>query len=370
MPIINGTANGETLNGTSGQDIILGQGGDDSLFAFADDDLLDGGEGSDSMSGGTGNDRYVIDDPLDAIVESAGEGDDWLHSSVSYALGAGVGIEVMTTINAASTAAINLTGNELGQSIYGNAGANWLSGGGGSDYLVGLEGNDMLDGGEGSDNMAGGTGNDRYVVGNPLDAIFESAGEGDDWLHSSISYILGTGVGIEVMTTMNAASTATQHLTGNELGQSIYGSAGENWLSGGGGSDYLVGLEGNDILWGGSGDDFLAGGAGADVFSFNPNDGASVDLITDFESGTDKINLGHFLGSQQIIFVGGRPFSGRSGEGRFLNGKFELDVDGDGRPELTVMVQGTVAAGDFVFRDDVGYGTGGWDGSGSGWWDY
>jgi len=88
------------------------------------------------------------------------------------------------------------------------------------------------------------------------------------------------------------------------------------------------------------------------------------------ESGTDKINLGHFLGSLQIQFIGGSAFSGSAGQARFANGRFELDVDGDRRPELTVMVQGNVAAGDFYFWDDVGYGTGGWDGSGAGWWDY
>lgn len=370
MPTIIGSANGETLNGTVGQDSIFGLGGEDILYGFADADLLDGGEGHDSMGGGTGNDRYIVDDPLDAIVESAGEGDDWLHSAVSYALGAGVSIETMTTMNAAGGAAINLAGNEFGQSIYGNAGANWLSGGGGSDYLVGLEGNDTLDGGSGVDVLLGGTGQDIYVVDDIADAIVEGAGAGDDRLISSTSYILGDGASVETMGTSNAASTAVLHLTGNEFGQSIYGSAGENWLSGGGGADYLVGLEGNDILWGGTGADLLAGGAGSDVFSFNPNDGAAFDVITDFVSGLDKINLGHFLGSQQFSFIGSAAFTGWPGQGRLADGKFELDVNGDGNPELVVLMQGSLAKEDFVFWDDVGYGTGGWDGSGSGWWDY
>jgi Ca2+-binding RTX toxin-like protein len=350
MPTINGTANGETLNGTAGQDSIFGLGGDDILFGFLDADLLDGGEGRDTMSGGTGNDRYVVDDMFDTIVETPGEGDDTLHSSVSYALGAGTSIEAMTTMNAAGSAAINFTGNGFGQSIYGNAGANWLNGGGGADYLIGLNGDDV------------------YAVDDLTDAILEATGEGDDRLISSSNYILRSGVSVETLGTANAASAAAQHLTGNEFGQSIYGSAGENWLSGGGGSDYLLGLEGNDILWGGDGSDYLVGGAGADVFSFNHESG--VDFIADFESGTDKINLGHFLGSLQIQFIGGSAFSGSAGQARFANGRFELDVDGDRRPELTVMVQGNVAAGDFYFWDDVGYGTGGWDGSGAGWWDY
>ena len=40
------------------------------------------------------------------------------------------------------TAAINLTGNELAQTIFGNAGANMLNGGGGADALVGFGGDD------------------------------------------------------------------------------------------------------------------------------------------------------------------------------------------------------------------------------------
>lgn len=368
MPIINGTASGETLNGTVGQDSIFGLGGDDSLFGLADADLLDGGEGRDTMTGGTGSDRYLVDHALDAIVELAGEGDDVLHSSVSYALAAGVSVETMTTMYAAGSSPISLTGNEFRQSIYGNAGDNWLSGGGDTDYLVGLDGDDLLDGGSSGDVLRGGTGNDVYIVDGHFDVIVETVGEGDDRLVSSLSMVLADGANIETMGTANAASTAIHHLTGNQFGQSIYGSAGENWLSGGGGADYLVGLEGNDILWGGEGNDMLVGGAGADVFSFNREEG--LDLITDFVSGTDKINLGHFLGFMQFSFIGDHAFTGWPGQGRLDNGKFELDVNGDGIPELTFMMQGSLAEGDFVFWDDVGYGTGGWDGSGAGWWDY
>ena len=341
MPTIIGTASGETLNGTSGQDNIYGLGGDDSLFGLADADLLDGGEGQDTMTGGTGNDRYVVDDLFDLAVELPGEGDDTLHSYISYALGAGASIETMTTMNAASTAALNLIGNEFGQSIYGNAGANWLIGGGGDDYLIGLAGNDV------------------YVVDNPSDAILEAPGEGDDRVIGSGGYSLGAGVSVETMTTMNAASDVGLNMFGNEFGQSIYGNAGENFLGGLGGSDYLVGLEGNDILEGGPGNDFLAGGAGLDIFTFSPGDG--IDLITDFDSGADSINLGFFLGFQQFHFIGVRPFTGFPGQARFLDGKFQLDVDGDGHPELTVMVNGLVESTDFVFIDDFGAGMGFWD---------
>ena len=57
-------------------------------------------------------------------------------------LGAGQSVETLTA--AEGTAAINLTGNALGQSIYGNAGANVLVSGGGADYMVGGAGNDTF----------------------------------------------------------------------------------------------------------------------------------------------------------------------------------------------------------------------------------
>ena len=68
----------------------------------------------------------------------------WCIAGASYGLGAGVSVEVLTTINAAATTAINLTGNELAQSIYGNNGDNIITSGGGADYLVGGAGNDVF----------------------------------------------------------------------------------------------------------------------------------------------------------------------------------------------------------------------------------
>ena len=51
----------------------------------------------------------------------------------------------------------------------------------------------------------------------------------------------------------------------------------------------LNGGDGEDVLNGGDGNDTLIGGADADVFVFGDNDGA--DLVTDFENGSDTIDL-------------------------------------------------------------------------------
>ena len=58
------------------------------------------------------------------------------------------------------------------------------------------------------------------------------------------------------------------------------------------GNDRLTGGAGADTLNGGPGDDRLAGGPGDDVFVFGPRDGS--DTVTDFRSGTDKIDLTAF----------------------------------------------------------------------------
>ena len=45
----------------------------------------------------------------------------------------------MRTTNAAGTAAINLTGNNLTNNVIGNAGANIINGGGGAEFCKGWQ---------------------------------------------------------------------------------------------------------------------------------------------------------------------------------------------------------------------------------------
>lgn len=90
-------------------------------------------------------------------------------------------------------------------------------------------------------------------------------------------------------------------------GQEIWAVAGGGFLSGSEGDDTMTGAAGTDNLWSQAGDDLLSGGAGADslsgglgddvlsgdagqdVFGFAHNQGH--DVITDFESGTDLLQL-------------------------------------------------------------------------------
>ena len=87
--------------------------------------------------------------------------------------------------------------------------------------------------------------------------------------------------------------------SGNDI---IGGNAAANHLQGRDGNDGLWGSSGDDVLEGGSGNDRLNGGAGADTFVFTRGHGN--DTITDFQSGTDRIDLTDFIRLRSIDDVG------------------------------------------------------------------
>jgi Ca2+-binding RTX toxin-like protein len=265
---MSGTGNGlaNSIYGNGLANTLDGGAGNDVLLAYAGADSLNGGTGNDTMIGGTGDDIYYVDAAGDSVIEVAGEGRDFVYTTVSYGLAAGSSIEGLFADPASGTAAINLSGNELANTLYGNAGANFLRGNAGSDVLIGYAGNDTLDGGSGDDSMAGGLGDDIYFVDSAGDEIVENAGEGRDVVYAPFSYGLGTGMSIEVLYADPASGTAAINLSGNELDNTLYGNAGDNGLLGNAGNDVLIGYAGNDTLNGGAGNDVMAGGLGDDIY--------------------------------------------------------------------------------------------------------
>ncbi len=172
-----GTANKDIVYGTAGPDNIYGRDGDDSLYGFdgADslrgeggsdtligglgNDFLDGGAGGDRLEGGSGNDTYIVDDPADLVIEAANEGVDTVRSLVAaYTLPANV-----DNLDLLFGAGLTGIGNDLDNSIRGNALNNLLFGLEGSDRLNGEAGDDLLVGGGGGlDILLGGAGADRF----------------------------------------------------------------------------------------------------------------------------------------------------------------------------------------------------------------
>ena len=133
-----------TNNAGTGVINLTGNGNNQAITGNAGNNTIDGGGGADAMTGLGGNDKYFVDNALDKVTEAAGGGIDQVLVSISYALTANSSVELLTTTNAAGTAAIDLSGNALAQTIEGNKGANVINGGLGSDTLRGFNGSDTF----------------------------------------------------------------------------------------------------------------------------------------------------------------------------------------------------------------------------------
>lgn len=119
---------------------------------------LDGLGGVDTLVGGGGDDEYVVDDALDLVVETAGDGNDTVHAVTSYQLPEHV--EVLRLYGAGAVG----KGGAAANALFGGAGADILEGGGGDDTLWGAGGDDVLTGGAGADLFAFGVGLGRDTV--------------------------------------------------------------------------------------------------------------------------------------------------------------------------------------------------------------
>lgn len=354
---ITGNAGNNTIDGGAGNDVLVGGYGADSIVGGLGDDTLNGGAGSDIMVGGAGNDTYHVystGDKVDESTAKAGAGIDLVVSGLRdtdltdasiflKTLGA-TGTDVIENVRL-DASAVNVVGNSLANTIWGNAGANQMTGGAGNDiYYVDLKdtvvetsalateidsvvldvgaaaggidmatryanvenlkllgtgnfdvtgtgannklegnaGNNLLDGGLGNDTMAGGAGNDTYRVNVTTDVITELANQGTDTVESQVAYTLGANV-----ENLRLTGAGTLAGTGNDLNNAIHGNASANVLKGNAGHDSLYGLAGNDSLAGDAGDDLLDGGAGNDTLAGGlGNDTYVVDATTDVVTET------------------------------------------------------------------------------------
>ncbi len=275
MPVIVGTPGDDDLTGTPGDDLLQGLGGNDRL---------NGGAGADTMEGGPGNDIYFVDLASDVVRELANEGQDYVYTSVSYALAEGSHVEYLATTATGSTAALSLYGNEFANTIVANDGNNFVSGGAGDDFIMAFGGDDIIDGGTGADVMEGGTGNDIYYADSVSDIVRESIGGGFDYVYTSTTLALPNGSEVEFLATRATLSTEGLALYGNEFANTIIANYGNNGLYGGASDDFLAGLDGDDILDGGTGADVMEGGDGNDIYFVD----SGGDVVRD-TSGTDLV---------------------------------------------------------------------------------
>jgi hypothetical protein len=234
--------------------------------------------------------------------------------------------------------------------IHGGGGDDYVGSLGGDDWLYGDEGNDTVSGGIGDDRLFGGSGNDRLLGGSGKDRL--DGGSGHDKFYGN---------------------SGNDTLSGGAGNDSLWGGSGQDRLDGGAGNDNLKGEAGNDRITGGLGRDKMWGGAGKDVFDFNSvkesKVGAQRDIIYDFKSGQDRIDLRdidantRFKGNQKFAWTGSEApflspkdgsaflkagFTGKAGELRYENGLLMGDVNGDGRADFQIKVVGKFAYSDVI----------------------
>jgi Ca2+-binding RTX toxin-like protein len=287
--------------------------GVDDTYYFTDDfATLAGDRGT--IRDASGNDTYVVDNAADTVVETPNGGYDTVVSSVSVALADNVEKLVLT-----GAGDLHGTGNDLDNVLVSNAGA---------------------------DTLAGGGGNDVYYVHNALDHVVEAAGGGVDDVYADVTFALPDNVETLVLVAPGEhASTAVTTLVdsvagaaattafavavpnidgaGNDLDNTLVGTAGANVLNGGHGADTMIGGAGNDVyVVDNSGDVIVeAPGEGADVVFACVSCTLSPNVENLIAWGGDALTVtGNDLGNTMFANAAGGTFDGGGGADGLIGG--------------------------------------------------
>ena len=227
--------------------------------------------------------------------------------------------------------------------------------------VTGTSGNDVLRGSNGNDVLEGGAGADRLIGGKGMDTA--SYVNSDGFVRVDLEK--------EAFTTGEAIGDTFSSIEVFQMGghnDRLKGDAADNVFLGGGGSDRLYGRAGDDVLTGEMGWDMLYGNHGVDVMTggggpavdrfiyYHLSDSGvgqgNRDIITDFKSNEDRIEISRFdadegrRGNQEFDFIGDAAFTGDAGELRYEAGNgltiVQADTDGDGRADFEIELRGVM----------------------------
>ncbi|MFL6845762.1 MAG: Ig-like domain-containing protein [Allosphingosinicella sp.] len=318
---LSGQAGSDVVSGDNGDDQLSGGDGDDTLDGGAGDDSLDGGDGDDFLSGGLGintltggigNDHIVADSTDGAQTINGGDGNDDIrhyYRSSASTITTGAGRDTIEIAHAdVGTAAITVT--------------DFTAGAGGDVFR--LSGNDgpllgLLMGWDGSSNPFD-TGFLRLQQ-NGADTLLQWDRDGS-----------GTGSGWETLAVLQ--NTSAGNFTadnfepgyppggGAPAGQTITGTAGDDFLVGTVGADTIDALAGNDFVQAGAGADTVHGGDGSDqVYGEAGNDIIEGGNDDDYAWGGDG---GDTLSGQ----AGNDALFGEAGNDQLTGGDGDDSLDG------------------------------------------
>ena len=298
---LDGTDAGEKIDGGKGNDELKGGSGNDDLKGGDGNDLLVGGSGADTLSGGAGDDTISYEDSIKGVT---------INLLTGTAKGGDAdGDEIVDDKKGDQIENVQgsmyddrLTGNDVGNKLWGLGGNDELNGGDGGDILSGGAGDDALDGGDDDDTLEGGAGADELTGGKGDNTASYASSEMGVTVRLHASKAMGgdaEGDTFGGMVTVKYTDedgdpqdenlpdiiklTGSDHddiLAGDFRDNVIKGGAGNDRLYGGPGGgdgkgddtnkDTLHGEAGDDKLYGGAGEDKLYGGAGSDVLWGGP----------------------------------------------------------------------------------------------------
>jgi Ca2+-binding RTX toxin-like protein len=380
---------------------IVGNAGDNRIIVKG---------GVDSVDGGLGVDRLVVDyrlatgavtgDSTSNFTEAGGGGrtvtmtDGTIeHFTVLTGSGAdtittGAGNDAIKTGQGASTVSAGqganvITGGGNADTITALDGGNFVQAGNGTNTVTTGGGSDVIFSGTGADTIVAGGGVDHVVVRGGADTVDTGAGQdnltvkyaaltsdvsggitggnGETGYVGNIADLTGNFVNFERVESFRIITGSGNDALTTGTGDDFMKSGrGRDTLNGGGGDDVLFGEVGSDQIRGGRGADVVTGGAGADVFVFafvaEASSGGGQDIIRDFQTGIDKIDLAAIdananrTANQTFDFIGSARFSSTEGELRYARGLVLGDVDGDGVADFSIEI-GQLAGlgqGDFL----------------------